>query len=483
MKYFYQSIPLFKMGIFILIISKIGFIYGILLSLVLHKFHMFIMEKFFNMIPLAPGDLNFVWMDDKDRYNLVLFMVFENENFDAEKIKNLLIERGIKNFQKLRSKLRFKFLEFYWEEVKEEEAIKTIEIIKNNDEFLFNSNEDIKKCSDLELAKRLDIMQDFPFKFLIIQNDKAKIKNTLLIKFDHSFSDGLGLIGLICGLADNYSLDLFPGGFNKKHSILGFIYTFIMLPYLLFYSFYRGMVTIATKESPFKTSYSNKKGHPKIEMTELFDFAEISKIAKSLNITFNDMVMSIISSASNKFMKENNLKIPTHLSGMIPVSSRKPPATIKDILITNDSTAIGCKIDLIQDPLKDYKVIKKEFSSHVRNPYLYLFTRILISCLFKFLPVYITKNIIIESSKGIDFTISNVPGPRQALLYANSKVSELICFTSTGFFSSFIAVFSYNGTYRFVVCFDEALGLDADKYAGYIKNEIKYVTENANVKY
>ena len=481
MRFLYQSIPLFKMAIFFLIISKLGLVYGILLSLALHKFHMLLMEKFFKMIPLSPGDLNFVWLDDKDRYNLVLFLKFEE--FNAEKIKNLLIERGLKNFQKLRSRLRFKFFEFYWEEVKVEEAIKTIEIIKNNDEYCFNSNEDITKCSYKEIAKRIDIMNEFPFRFLIIENEKAKIKNTLFIKFDHSFSDGLGLIGLICGLADNYSLDLFPGGFNKRHSILGFICTFLMFPYLMLYSFYRNIFKITTKESPFKINYEKKAGHPKIQMTELMDFTEISKICKSLNITFNDMVMSIISSASKKYMEENNLKMPTHLSCLVPVSSRKPPATINEILITNDSTAIGCKIDIISDPIKECNIIKNEFSSHVRNPYLFLFTKLMINSFFKFLPSYIMKEIILQNSKGIDFTISNVPGPKSALYYSGSKVTELICYTSTGFLNSFLAVFSYNGTFRFVICFDEALGLDVDKYTNILVNEINYVSENINIKY
>jgi NRPS condensation-like uncharacterized protein len=480
MSYLFQSIPLFKMAIFFFIISKFGFIFGIILSLILHKFHMFLMEKFFKMIPLSPGDLTFVWMNDKDRYNVVLFLKFEE--FNAEKIKNLLIERGLKNFQKLRSKLRFKFLEFYWEEVSVEEASKTIEIIKNNDNYCFNTNEDITNCSYGEIDNRIDIMNDFPYRFLIIENDKAKIKNTLLIKFDHSFSDGLGIIGLICGLADNYSLDLFPG-FNKKHSILGFIYTFLFLPYLIIYSFYRNLFHLSTKNSPFKIDHKLRAGRSKFQMTELIDFVEISKICKSLNITFNDMIMSLISSASKKYIEENNLKLPKHFSCLVPVSSRKPAENIKDILITNDSTAIGCKIEIISDPIKECNKIKKEFSTHVRNPYFFLFTTLMVNCLNKFFPSYLMRYIIHSTSEGIDFTISNVPGPKSNLIYSGYKVTELIGYTSTGFLSSFLFVFSYNGSFRFVCCFDEALGLDADKYIKALTREVNFVRENSNIKF
>lgn len=480
MSFILKSVPLFKILIFISIIYYFGFFYGISISLALHKFHMFLMQKIFNMIPLAPGDLNFVWMDDKDRYNLVVFMVFDNENFDAEMIKNLLIDRGIKKFQKLRSRLRFKFFEFYWEEVSEKEATKTIQIIRNNDKYLFDSNEDITKFSYTEIAKRIDILDEFPFKFLIVHNDKAKIRNTLLIKFDHSFSDGLGLIGLICGLADNYSLDLFPGNMNKKNSILGFIFTILLFPYLAIYSMYRNIYSISTKESPFKISYDKKKGQPRIQMTGLLNFEKISKICKKLKITFNDMIMSIISSASKKFMEKKGLKKPKHLSCMVPITSRKPPKTIEEIMITNDSTAIGCKIDLIENPLENCLIIREEFSKHVRNPYLFLFTKILIDSFFKFLPCYVMKEIILANSRGIDFTISNVPGPKSALYYSGCKVRELICFTSTGFLSSFLAVFSYNGTYRFVICFDEALDLDIEEYKRIILKEVEFIMEKSN---
>lgn len=481
MKLIHQSVPLIKMIIYLLICYYLGIIIGSSLSFILHKFHMYLVDKLFKLEPLTPGDMNFIWSEDHERYNLVTFLIFED--FEPEKIKNLLIEKGIKNFRKLRSKVVFKFLEWYWEEGTIEEAIKRIEIIQGNDKFKFDSHDDLLALAYQEIGLRIDILNELPFKFTIIKNEKAKIKNILMIKFDHSFTDGLGFIGLMCALADNYSIDLFPRTTSKQTVLLDYVILFFMIPYYIVYNFYRNLITLSTGASPFKLSGNKQNtGQPQISISKNYDFNKASKICKSLKITFNDLMMSIISSSCRKFCLEHKLELPKNLSSAIPIGHRKLPKTLKDIRIVNDSTAVGCKIHLVSDPIKECHLIHDEFKGNVRNIPFIMLTKFLTDFVFKFFPDYLSKNIVRNASKSFDFTISNVPGPKNALYYAGGKIDEMMAFTSPGFFSSFIGVFSYNGTFRFLFCFDEILGINVNEFKNFIEREVEYVFANAEVK-
>lgn len=479
---FYQSIPLFKMIIFFAICYYLGFIVGPIVNFVLHKLQMFLLDKFFRLLPLAPGELNFLWTADHERYNLVTFLIFEN--FEPEKIKKIIIEKAIKNFRKLRSKLVFKFWEWYWEEVSETEALNTIEIIKNDDNYCFLKQSDLLDYAYSEIINHFDLSKDFPFKFIIISNDKANIGSVLVVKFDHTFTDGLGFIGLITGIADNYSIDLFPQSTLKKKGILDYFMMLTTLPYYAFYSFYRNMVSLSSGKSPFKlTEGKRNSGMPSLQVSKLYDFNHYSKICKSLNITFNDLMMCIFASSCRKYCHAHKLDIPNFISAAIPISSRKVPKSLNDIHIGNDSTAVGCRLTLISDPKTEAKIIHNEFKSHVRNIPFITSTKYLTDIIMKFLPDYLSKLIIRTASSRIDFTISNVPGPRRSLFYAGGRVKELMAFTTPGFFSSFLGVFSYDGTFRCIATFDKALGIDADEFMNHIQKEIDLIRENIDVKY
>jgi len=481
MKYLHQSIPLIKGIIYLFICFKLGFIFGTLISYILHKSQLFLLNKIFKIVPLSPQDMNFIWTEDYERYNLVTFLLFEN--FEPEKIKELLIERGIKNFAKLRSKIVFKFFEWYWEERPIEEAIERIEIIKNNDKYCFNSYDDITNFATTEIKQKFELLSELPFKILIIHNEKSNFKNLLMIKFDHSFTDGLGFIGLICALADNYSMDLFPKIHSKQKGFIDYIIVLLMIPYYVFYTFYRNFISLSTVNSLFKMNGKERNtGNVQLQITKDYDFNKISKICKSLNVTFNDMMMSILSSSIRKFCKENKLQIPNELSAAIPVGNRRLIKNITDVKITNDSTAVGCKITIVEDPIKDSHLIHKEFKKHVRNMPFIILTKFLTDFVFKYMPDYIGKLIVRNACRNFDFTISNVPGPKSPIYYANGKLNEFLAFTSPGFFSSFIGVFSYNGSFKFLFCFDEILNFKLDKFKNFIESEIENVLQNNDIK-
>ena len=114
-----------------------------------------------------------------------------------------------------------------------------------------------------------------------------------------------------------------------------------MVPYYIFYSFYRNLVILSTGVTPFKLSKNKKNsGVPLIQITKNYDFNTISKICKSLNVTFNDLMMSIVSASCRKFCIAHGFDVPKELSAAIPIGHRKLHNKINDIIIVNDSTDV-----------------------------------------------------------------------------------------------------------------------------------------------
>ena len=483
MKYFYQSIHTIKLFLFSLLCYKIGFIYALILTFLTNRLYLTILSKIFKLEPLSAGDLNFMWCNFEERYNIMSFLTFED--FDTEILKNHIIEKGIKNIPKLRSRIIFKFFEWYWKEIPTKEVIKNIQIIKNDKNYCFNSKEDLEEYGNRELPIRMDFEKNLPYKFIIIQNENAKIKNLLVLKFDHAFTDGIGYMMLMCGLADNFSMDLFPRATNrKKMNFYDYLIFSFSIPYFIIFTFYNSIMNANSGPTPFKVKENLKKtGLAKIHISKLMDFEEIAKISKKLNITFNDLMMSIISSSTKKFCEENYHRVPKFLSTTIPVGYRSSPKTLNDIVITNGSTAMACLIKIISDPVKESKIVHNQLLKNVRNIPFIILTKNLIDFIMKYLPNFVIKKLIRNTCEQFDFAITNIPGPKTNLYYAGYKVTELIGISTPGFSASLIAIYTYNGSFRILLTFDEILNVNPKLFIEYIYREIEYVKRNVEIIY
>jgi hypothetical protein len=82
-----------------------------------------IIYKIFKLISLSPFD-NF-YLSNNNRNNII--GIIKISNFSFEKIEKLIIDKVILKIKKMRFKLKYKFFNYYWEEVKLNEALMTIE--------------------------------------------------------------------------------------------------------------------------------------------------------------------------------------------------------------------------------------------------------------------------------------------------------------------------------------------------------------------
>ncbi len=72
-------------------------------------------------------DKYFIGRNRREKITIVSLLIFSD--FSIEGLKNLMINKAIKQIPKLRKKLEYKFFNYYWADVTIEEAIKRIKVI------------------------------------------------------------------------------------------------------------------------------------------------------------------------------------------------------------------------------------------------------------------------------------------------------------------------------------------------------------------
>lgn len=132
-------------------------------------------------------------------------------------MKEKIINKGIKQYSKLRSIETIKHFEFWWKEL---DLSYCLFDIKYNFRRFDTMKDIISYCHE-ELDVLFDLEKELPYRFIMIKNTEGNYKNLILFKVDHNLADGLGCIGLITALGENYSLNLFPRSMKKTSPSLG----------------------------------------------------------------------------------------------------------------------------------------------------------------------------------------------------------------------------------------------------------------------
>lgn len=505
MQYFYQSVPLFKTIFYATMIYKLGFVIGILLDCLIYFGYDMLMLYLFKLTNFTVGDLKFMWTENEEASNGLGVMTFDK--MDLEGLKQLFIERGLKNFKRLHSKAVYKFFDFWWQEMSIEEGIKRIKqfnIKKGETENSYNSEklpeslknkviktkEDLVNFSNQELMVKFDLKNEVPFTLFLIKNENnaEKYQNLFIFKFDHVLTDGIGIIALLTSLADNYSLDLFPKpkkAFNSKENILEYIFNNLIIvlgfPYYVIYPFLRNLFICNSGDTLFK-SKSKQKGYSSASLSKSMNLADFTKISRKLNITLNDLIMSIFSSGIKNYVKSKGFNKLKFISTMTPIGKFKTIKSIKDLNLANNTSGVACKLALINKPLEEYHLIHNEYKQ-VRNVPIVTACKICLDSLYTFMPFYLAEYIIKSCSRNFDITFSNVPGPKEHLFYGGCKMNQMIPFITTGLTKAFVAIISYHGEIRINITFDNVLGLDASEFKAFINTEIENLKKEFKLKY
>ena len=170
-----------------------------------------------------------------------------------------------------------------------------------------------------------------------------------------------------------------------------------------------------------------------------------------------------------------DFQIPEHLVICYPINMKPLPKSLEEVNITNNTTGTGVIIKLIDDVFTESKYISKQLGGFLRNPHYANALQWSTDRMFSHLPFNTARSLIHDAYKAYDITMSNVPGPKVNLIYAGSKVEDLIAIFTTGFTHVFLMVMSYGGSFKFNLTYDSSLGLDPNVFMSFIHDEMENI--------
>jgi hypothetical protein len=478
-KLFHQTSPLFMTFIYFYIIYLTSIIKGLLIIWIFYTIYDFLMLKFKKLERISTGDITFMWNTPEQTYNL--FVGLSLDKLDKEAIKNLVIEKGIKKFRKLRSRLVNKYLEWWWEEVPLEECLKRVVFYdKSKMSTPIKTKEDLVAWAQTELKTKFDLENELPYKIIITSNEEnaPEYRNLLIFKADHCMTDGISIMNLICGMADNYKPELFPGTMSKSFNLFYKILANILFPYYIVFISIR-TAKLRPVQSIFKCSHP-VSGLANNSLSKKYELAKYTKINKKLGMTFNDLMTSVISSASKKYMKDHLKEVPPHILVCFPINMKPLPKNLDEVNITNNSAGTGVTVKLIDDVITEGKIISKHLAETLRNVYFAQASKWVLDKMWNHMPFYLTRHIVLDVYKAFDITLSNVPGPKEQLVYGGSKVLDLIPLLTTGFVHVVLGVVSYSDTFKFILSYDTSLQQDPSIFIDYLDREMEILESKLN---
>lgn len=469
-----------KFYAYLRIFVNYGFLVGLIILYVYDILSKYILNKFFHLHKLCTEELFLLGFSKSERTNMICAFFFE-KNFNSIEIKDLLINKGIKMNEKLRRKIVRKYGIYFWEDVDMQTAERSVKIINN----VFESKDDIVDYIRKEIDNHVDILNNVPYEFQIIPY-KNKEGGAILFKLDHVLSDGLGIVSFTITLADNFNESLMPDILKKLKipfhlELAAFLINLFLFPYYSSKLLLNGIIN-KLEDTPF-SSLDKQSGVTSFAFTKNFDFKTLHKINKKLNITFNDLMLAIMSSAINRYVNDffpDRKYSYKKLNVAIPIGVKNTPKSTSEVQMQIDILGAITVLKRIDDPLKYYDLISKETRYTIKNHYNTSASRYLFSLCNQFLPYSIHRKMVKHVANTVDLSISNLPGPRREMSYCNSKLEEIIPFISMGIGKAFIIIGTYNGKVRIITNVDAALKINVEMLTKYIEDEINTVIESVS---
>ena len=454
------------------------------------------LEKIYKMKILNEADKANVG-DDLSEIMLLTGCVLIKD-FDLERIMQLLRKVFFRN-TKLRSQLRYWFLNFWWVEVDYSEdrfnELVTVDYTKKNFEEVIS--EARKKVNDrLDLSKQG--IQVTVYSFSDSNYKSGKSMGALVCRCDHCFSDGLGFVSLLYLMDENLSNDHFPKSikqidrnFSITNKLVKFAFVFKNLIEFIIFGWIKAIkLTIRRQHSTvFNKPHT---GLASVSTPLTIPLNQIKSLSKTLGMTINELLMVIISKSLNTIDPYVN-----SYTLAIPIGNTAPVFSIENAPLRNSNSAITFGLPLINDLRNKGQLdnVLLELRGLVTSIVIKNFLKYLAWVICETLPTYLYKRIVFDTTKkSIDFSVSNMPGPCRKLLYGKEKkkcndglnenvvedvnllpmqVEKIVPFCSSGSFRGFASVFSYLEEIIVIPIFDASQGVDPERFKDIISDVIR----------
>jgi hypothetical protein len=464
-------ITIAKVYIFWQIVKAFGWIIGILIICALVQLFHYFMLKFFKLEKLHWKDKFFVSFKENKRQTIVTCMKFKN--FKEEELKQAIIEKQLKVFRKYRSKLVYKFFDFYWEEL----PLESVKVGVYHKDVILNSESELTNLLQKEINLHIDIFAGVPYEYIFVKY-KDSNDGTIIFKFDHVMSDGLGISFSMLAMADNYSVDVFPKTVHGKSiPFYKYIIDFIGLPLAIIEHF-----KLPERKNPLVTQNMEQNGVTLIANSKCYDFQEWSKLCKKLKVSFNEFIISIFLCSWKAYFKEKGIPEPTYFSTMIPIGKKGVPNTVHDIQVKNVTSMVTVVLPIVEDPIKDIGKVSTQLRKTITNVAKPLFGEMFGYLFEECAPRFLVDRGNEALSHIGDMTITNVPGPSKTLYICGCEVSEMISVINAGKIFAFIPIQTYNNKLGFSLCVDTSLGIEPHRIISLVDEKFQEVLKSENLK-
>lgn len=449
--------------------QTIGYILAIVLTYFIHYIYRRTLRKL-GLTQLSVKDKIFIGNKDVEIMTLSGVMLFKN--FDLEKFKERM-RYSMKENRKMNTRLVYKFFNYYWQqqELTEErfnQLVKVIPNIKNYDDAIAYSLADTNV--PMELTNSGLEIHVLPYTDADVNTNAA-----VYVKYDHCFSDGMGMVSLLFTMSDNFSADCFPKSMSKKQkpsfisnliSILKFSLTGLGVLFKIF--------SLKRKSKIFTNQ--NVSGRANFGKPILLDLNKIKAIKNSLNLTINEVCLSLISIALKKLDPNTE-----HYSMAIPIGNTKAPKSLKATQLRNQMSGITFDFALINN-IDENKKISQELKQLMATKIIMDGLDYVGIILNEVLPFIAVKAIAMNIASQVDIVVSNMPGPNKVLIYDGMELEGMIPLSSTGPNKTFITIFSYVDKMWFTPEVDSADNIDPEAINRIIKEEIEVILKKINIK-
>lgn len=492
-------LSLIKISLLLKFIGALGFIKGIIFFAIALKIKKSLLNWYLAMEQIRNNDKIFISSKVSKMFNLIGIVFLDD--FDQEKIKNFIIEKAIKKIKAFRSRIVYKYFNYYWQEISFEESLKRITFI--NDSAQFKAKESVLEFANKEISNYLDLLNEAPYKiYLIPYGDPKDKKGAFVMKVDHVMADGLSAVSLLCGIADNYSPAVFPSVMHQKkipflkkvntyipflsYNIIEFIfrtiYDSVFFPYYAPYIFYK-LLTKNFGNTPFKSlkePLATQVCH--FKASKEFDLRLFNQIRRheKLMISFNELIMSALSISIKKIC-EKDFKQYKHLKqvmSVIPIGMKGIPETENHIEINNSTNAVYNELSLIKNLALEKGSIREDFSKHLKDPAISATMMNISNLTLEFFPLEIIHYLGNIFFKNVDFLTTNVPGPRETIYWDGCKVTDIIALLSSSRIKTAIPIISYVDTFKFFVVTDENCKLDRDEFIKVMEQTLEEIADS-----
>jgi hypothetical protein len=216
-------------------------------------------------------------------------------------------------------------------------------------------------------------------------------------------------------------------------------------------------------------------GESLIVFSKVHDIDKLAPLRKELQISFNDIVMCVLSKAFNRASQKfgDKYKNKKDFRALIPVGRKEVPRNISDIRLNNEVSTLFIRIPLIDDIRTEHKKVTKVLHGSIKNSGYSSAGCIFAALAVEFLPRSIQEPLADFFTDNIDMTVSNMPGPSVPLFYSGYKCKGITPMTTTSRLRAFVPVYSYNKQFRFLMSVDKDSKIDNKEFLKIVDEEIE----------